>query len=380
MYKKICIIGEGLTALMLAKVLLDLNLKIDLVNQNIFSKKKNQTRTVAISSNNFSFLKKQEIISAKKNSSWKINKINIFNSKFNKSKKVLDFKKKGDVPIFYMIKNNHLFLKLKSRIKTNPLLKILTTKQILKKLNSKKIKNNYSLIINCSSSNFISKKFFFKTIKKKYQSTAITTIIKHKFFLNDVASQHFTEVGPIAFLPIAKNYTSVVWSIDLNKKMSKNFLNDKFIKGEILRLFNNKCKNTTFSLFNKFNLNFLVPRNYYNKNILIFGDALHQVHPLAGQGLNMTIRDIKNLKLIIEKKINLGLQIDQSVLIEFSKKIKSYNFLFLNSINFIEKYFSINNYNFNKLSEFLLDKINKNSLLKNFIIDSADKGIENTVE
>ena len=60
-------------------------------------------------------------------------------------------------------------------------------------------------------------------------------------------------------------------------------------------------------------------RSYYHNNILAFGDLLHRIHPLAGQGFNMTIRDIKILNNIIKNKIDLGLPIDSSVNNEFEK-------------------------------------------------------------
>ena len=49
-----------------------------------------------------------------------------------------------------------------------------------------------------------------------------------------------------------------------------------------------------FSEFQKAELNFSLARKYYFNNILLFGDGLHQIHPLAGQGFNMTLRDLKN--------------------------------------------------------------------------------------
>ena len=64
-------------------------------------------------------------------------------------------------------------------------------------------------------------------------------------------------------------------------------------------------------------------RSYYNKNILAFGDLLHRIHPLAGQGFNMTIRDIKILIGLIQKKIDLGLPIDSSINKEFENKTKT---------------------------------------------------------
>ena len=61
-------------------------------------------------------------------------------------------------------------------------------------------------------------------------------------------------------------------------------------------------------------------RNYCHDNILSFGDLIHKIHPLAGQGFNMNIRDIKILSKIIDEKINLGLEIDNSVGEDFEKK------------------------------------------------------------
>ena len=40
--------------------------------------------------------------------------------------------------------------------------------------------------------------------------------------------------------------------------------------------------------------------NYYHQNIVAFGDCLHKIHPLAGEGFNMTIRDIKVISKIID--------------------------------------------------------------------------------
>ena len=377
MSEKICIIGDGITALMLTKVLLDLNIEIDLINKNIFNKTPPIARTLAVSNNNFLFLKKESILSEKMDSLWKINKINIFNLKLKNSPDLLiNFKNKENNPMFYTIKYNNFFLKLKSKIKGNSLLRTFDDKKI-KNFLSKQIKrDNYNLIINCSGSNLISKKFFFKKINKDYNAFAFTTTIKHKKISNHIASQFFTELGPMAFLPISENYTSVIWSVKLYNKKYKNFFNNKIIKNRIRELFPFKSDKITFSLINKFNLNFLIPKEYYKKNILAFGDGLHKIHPLAGQGLNMGIRDIKILKSVIEKRINLGLEINETVLADFASQIKPYNFLFAKGIDFMEKYFSVNNNNFNKYSEKIFNYINKNSFIKKIFVDFADRGIK----
>ena len=116
-------------------------------------------------------------------------------------------------------------------------------------------------------------------------------------------------------------------------------------------------------------------RNYYHKNILAFGDMLHRIHPLAGQGFNMTIRDIRILSEIIENKINLGMPMDSSILVDFENQTKSKNFIFSNSIDFIYEAFNfdtkIRTKSFNKI----LKIIGKNKSLTNYFIKFADKGL-----
>ena len=143
------------------------------------------------------------------------------------------------------------------------------------------------------------------------------TILKHKKIENSIATQIFTKQGPIAFLPISNTETSVVYSIDIENK--------KFDNSDVIDLINKnnpKYKINKIDKLNSFELSSSNLRNYYHKNILAFGDMLHRVHPLAGQGFNMTIRDLKILTKIIEDKIELGMQLDTCILEEFEKKRK----------------------------------------------------------
>ena len=116
-------------------------------------------------------------------------------------------------------------------------------------------------------------------------------------------------------------------------------------------------------------------RNYYYKNVLAFGDLLHRIHPLAGQGFNMTIRDIKQLSDIIQGKIDLGIQLDNDILIEFQKKIKNKNFIFSTGINLIYEFFNIEkNFKEKRLIQ-ILKFIGTNKNFKNLFIKFADKGL-----
>ena len=116
-------------------------------------------------------------------------------------------------------------------------------------------------------------------------------------------------------------------------------------------------------------------RNYHYKNLLAFGELIHKIHPLAGQGFNMTIRDIKFLNSIIMDKIELGLPLDSSVCKEFEKKIKHKNFIFSNGIDFIHEFFSIESKVNNNFVNNTLKYLGQNNSINKFFINLADKGL-----
>ena len=360
----VCIIGDGLTSLSLAKNFI--NKKI---NVHIYHKSKIQkltpSRTIGISKNNLEFFKK-EIYKIPKQNCWQINKIEIYSQKL-KNENLLNFEnKKND--LFYIIKNDELYESLKKKVFKSKFFKSIIIKKTLdeEQLNKK----GYDLIINCDSHNFLAKKYFTKKLEKNYFNIAYTAILKHKKIDNNIAVQIFTEFGPVAFLPISKNETSVVCSLDIN---NRKFTNTEIV--EIINKNNPKYEINKIFALNSFKLSSSSLRSYYHKNILAFGDLLHRIHPLAGQGFNMTIRDIKILSEIIQNKIELGLQIDTSILIDFEKQTKHKNFIFSNGIDFIYEFFNIEKKIKHKNLTKILKDIGKNRDFNNLLVKLADKGI-----
>ena len=361
----ICIIGDGLTSLSLAKSIINKKIKVHFYHQNKI-KYLPSSRTIGISKNNLEFFRKK-IYRIPKKILWEIKKIEIYSEKLEKEN-LLRFEK-DKVNLFYMFRNNELYKLLIKKLSKNKFFK----KQLIKK-NSFSLewlkKNKYDLIINCDSNNFLSKKFFAKKIDKNYNNLAYTTILKHKKVTNNIATQIFTKSGPIAFLPISDSETSIVCSLDIKKK--------KFSDSEVLDLINKnnpKYRIKKILKLSSFKLNSSSSRSYHHQNILAFGDLLHRIHPLAGQGFNMSIRDIKVLSEIIQNKIDLGLQLDSSVLIDFEKETKIKNFIFSSSIDFIYEIFNFDKKtrgkNFNKI----LKIIGKNKNLTDYFIKLADKGL-----
>ena len=361
----ICIIGDGLTGLSLAKNLINKKINVHFYHKNKIENL-SSSRTIGISKNNLEFFKK-EILNISKIFLWEINKIEIFSEKLGREN-LLRFENDQD-KLFYMVKNDDLYQSLISKISKNKFFK----KKLIKKnsfYTDLLKKNKFDLIINCDSNNFLSKKFFTKKIDKNYDSLAYTAILKHKKIKNNIATQIFTKSGPIAFLPVSNNETSIVCSLD-----SKN---RKYNNREVLDLI--KKNNPKYQIkktpkLSNFKLSSSNLRNYYYDNILAFGDSLHRIHPLAGQGFNMTIRDIKILSEIIQNKIDLGIQLDPSVLSDFEKKVKNKNFLFSNSVDFIYEVFNFDKKIKSKSFNNILKIIGKNTRLTNYFIKLADRGL-----
>ena len=94
----------------------------------------------------------------------------------------------------------------------------------------------------------------------------------------------------------------------------------------------------------------MVLRDYIFKNILSFGDLIHKVHPLAGQGFNMTIRDIKSLSKILEENIKLGIDDGEIIAKKFQEINKHLNFMYGFGIDAINSFFKFDSKLQNNLS------------------------------
>ena len=356
---RVCIIGEGISVMTLAKALVNKKIYVDVFTKNKDFKLES-SRTLGISKDNTDFINKN-VINIKK-LIWKLKKIEIFSENLI-NEKLVNFQD-NDKELFSIIKNKDLYKVLEKSLLKNKFFK----KKII---NNKKLSfiENYKLIINCDNSNIITKKFFNKKIVKRYNSFAYTTIIKHEKILNNSASQIFTKLGPLAFLPISSTQTSVVYSVP------NSFQKETKIIEELIRFYNFNYKIDKIDKIDKFKLESLNLRSYYHKNILAFGDLLHRVHPLAGQGFNMTIRDIKVLLNIIVYKKNLGLPLDDSINNEFENYAKHRNSIFLNGIDFIYEFFNFERKTKNNFLSKSVKLISNNPLVGKILTRIADKGL-----
>jgi len=364
--QKICIIGDGLSGLISAIAINNLdNVEVHLISKK--SKKTMDKRTTAISENNFKFLK-DNISKVDTRLFWpsknielfyetNINKINFLN--FNQNKNNL----------MYVYENDKFKNILLKEIKKK---KIRTIEKDIKDL--KQIKN-YALIILCLGGNsFLYDKIIKgRSIRKDYKEIALTGYVKHK--LRKVkTSQFFLKEGPLAILPFSKNYFSFVWSLN------KNFYENKF--KEINNLAKNKIKNILKIKHNiqitnvqSYPLKLDLKTKYFNKNLLILGEGLHTIHPIAGQGFNLVLRDIKKLQEILKYYSQLGISFKNSfALDDFYVQRKAENIVFGLGIDATHAFFKQNKY-LDPFKEIILKNISKNNVVKKISKIISNQGL-----
>jgi 2-octaprenyl-6-methoxyphenol hydroxylase len=376
--QKICIIGDGLAGLTTAAILSKQNIIIDLYT----GKKKNNAsldiRTTAISESNYHYIKKNLNL-RNSNLFWSCKGINLF---FEDREKIINFlnfneKKKNFMHIF---QNKDLKKQLD---------KLILSKKNIKLINkniesyssedsfviSGKKKIFYDLIILSTGgfSKLYSKIEAGRSIKKNYKELAVSAIVKHNLKIKN-ASQFFLKEGPLAILPIKKNSFSIVWSI------SKTFygIHEKNLKKIIIKKLKELLKTNSIKIeknIKSFPINLKLQTKYFKKNSIILGDGLHVVHPIAGQGFNLVLRDIKKLSDLIFKTFQLGLLFKNSFLLkDFYNSRKPENNLFGLGISLTNLFFKDNKY-FHNLKKGMLNNINNYDFVKKISQSVADKGI-----
>ena len=376
--QKICIIGGGLTGLVTAISLSKLNCSIDLITGNAMQNLKSN-RTIAVSENNFDFLNKLNISESLKREVWTCSIMKLYteikNEKFSKIFELNNENKQEK--ILYMLENSKIMKLMMSKIqqiksisvKNHKKVSSISTSGLLKSVKFNNNISKYNLVIICTgyNSSLIKNLFNDQVIENSYKESAITTILRHSSLKNNTVRQIFLENEILALLPISNTKTSIVWFVknDVRKK------NDLFLKKKIKLYAKNYLKNIKFVTNIEYKgLNLLIRNKYYLDRTLLFGDALHVIHPFVGQGFNMTLKDLACLEKILTQKINLGLDIGSlDVLSEFSSEAKPRNFAFSVGVDLLK-----NSFSYKKLRNGILMILNKSNFAKDIFFEIANKG------
>lgn len=337
-----------------------------------------QSRALALSASSIDILKKININPKNDLNFIPINKIHTSQKK-SFGRVVIDQSKSA--PIGFVIRYDQLIKALLEKISVNKYISIHFESEIVsmdvkksffKDIDNKKYNYNF-LIFSDGIGNLLNNQFEFSVDNEMSNYSAlvceITTQLKHQ----NIAYERFTPDGPIALLPINnESLSKLVWTGNSNFVESLFKLNNnQFIEcfheqfGERLGQVVDLGKRIVYPLRQQY---ILKP---YIENLLVLGNAAHTMHPVAGQGLNLSIRDIAYLTTILEKN---QYSIDTDIFKEyFENRVKEMK-SFMKLTHFLVKGFSNDYVGINKIRSLSLFMLDNQKLIKDNFINKFNYG------
>jgi len=310
---KIIIIGGGLIG-----ELLHIMLKSKGFEINHFAKvSKIKNRTFALSPSCVDWLRSLGFPSLFFESLSEIKSMKIFDSSI-KNSVTLNAEDANKLALAYMVNEKDLNKAIKETFNNEKHFKKLATDFEIKKEQEKAILKSHneehkaSIIIACDGANsMVREKITINSLKHDFKQTALSFELKVKSEIQKQAIQYFLKESILAVLPIRKGLVSIVWSCDNQFFEKLNNLDDKSIENKLNLIIGNHYKDIKIaSKKESFPLFMNSVESVFKGRILLVGDAAHFIHPMAGQGLNLGIRDIISLEKNIDKRdcMDIGLR------------------------------------------------------------------------
>ena len=155
-----------------------------------------------------------------------------------------------------------------------------------------------------------------------YHQTALVFIVRHDLPHHDVALEHFHAAGPFAVLPMVddasgSHRSSVVWTVRTDEAEDLLKLDEAAFDAVLQPLFGDYygavvVDGRRFS----YRLGLQEARRYVAPRLALAADAAHSIHPIAGQGLNLGLRDVALLAELVIDAARLGLDIGNMILLQ----------------------------------------------------------------
>jgi ubiquinone biosynthesis UbiH/UbiF/VisC/COQ6 family hydroxylase len=309
---KIIIVGGGLIGELLHMMLKSKGFEI-----NHFTKDSNvKNRTFALSPSSIDWLRSLGLPSIFFESLSEIKSMKIFDSSI-KNSVTLNADDAQKQALAYMANEKDFIEAIKNSFNNKNLKKLSTDFNIQKKQDQAILKlpngeHVASVIIACDGANSkVREKIAIDLHRHNFNQTALSFELKVKSEIQKQAFQFFLKESILAVLPIRQGLVSIVWSCNSNFFTKLNDLDDKSIENELSQIIGNYYKDIKIvSKKESFPLFMNRVESIFKDRVLLVGDSAHFIHPMAGQGLNLGIRDIISLEKIIDRQnyLDIGLR------------------------------------------------------------------------
>ena len=209
--------------------------------------------------------------------------------------------------------------------------------------------------------------------KWSYKQAGIVCTVAHDKPHNNVAHERFFPAGPFAILPLVGDRSSIVWTENLDDTRMLIELPDHEFLFELSQRFGDFLgplevvgQRSSYPLHLQFAKSCTAPR------LALVGDAIHGMHPVAGQGFNMGLRDVAALTEVLVDAYRLGLDIGTSnSLRQFERWRRFDNTLMLAATDGLNRLFSNDYFPLRLVRDLGLAVVNESSTLKNVFMRQA---------
>jgi 2-octaprenyl-6-methoxyphenol hydroxylase len=147
----------------------------------------------------------------------------------------------------------------------------------------------------------------------EYDQSGIVVSVGHERDHHGRAEEHFLPAGPFAILPLTGKRSSLVWTEKRSEAARITALGETEFHAELEQRFGlHLGEIKALDKPRAFPLGYFVARSFISERLALVGDAAHVIHPIAGQGLNMGLKDVAALAEVVVDAARLGMDLGQA--------------------------------------------------------------------